>query len=135
MHLFPRKKDEWPGFGLFLCKVYIAFGFAIWKLCNFYIDGDSELFATFNSSNLALVIGSGYIVSILILLFYAGVQIGSGRRKNAVQLFLFVGLGILFLLLGCGISFSFLSSAGTATALVVNGVVLYFVSMAQRHFK
>lgn len=91
MHLIPASKDEWKVFVPGLFKAYIISAYIIWKFSSLYISGDNSSFAPPSA------IMGGYILSIVVLSFVAGIQVGKKENKAAIRTVVFIAVGLVFL--------------------------------------
>ena len=93
MHLIPSNKEEWQNLVPALFKAYVALAYIIWKCSSLYVFGESSSF-----SPTSAVMG-GYLLSIVVLAFLAGIQIGKKQTREAVRTIIFIALSFALLLI------------------------------------
>ncbi len=125
MHLIPRNKEEWINLVPTLCKAYVATAYVVWKVSSLYVSQEHSPFTP------PLAVAGGYILSIVVLSFVAGIQ--KGRRQNAAAMrtLIFIVVAVVFL------SMSFQAGIGLnrvafAADTLVNGLILCYVLNARR---
>ena len=91
MRLIPTKKEDWQNLVSALFKAYVVTAYIIWKLSSIYISGEGSPFMP------PFAVTSGYILSIVVLSFVAGVQKGRKQNEAAVRTLVFIVIGVVFL--------------------------------------
>jgi predicted tellurium resistance membrane protein TerC len=128
MHLIARKKEGWQNLVPTLCKAYLVMAYIVWKMSSLYVSQERSPFTPPSA------VTGGYILSIVVLSFVAGIQ--KGRRQNAAAMrtLLFIAIGVVFLSMSFQAGFVLNRIAFVADVLV-NGLVLCYVLNARRSEK
>lgn len=128
MHLIPTKKEEWQNLVPALFKAYIVTAYIIWKLSSLYISGEGSPFMP------PFGVIAGYILSIVVLSFVAGVQKGRKQNEAALRTLVFIVIGVVFLSIGFQAG-SILTQTAFLADVLMNGLVLCFALNTRRFQK
>jgi hypothetical protein len=127
--IFPAKAEHWVGFVLSLLKIYVVAAYLVWGMFDLYVQNGN------NPSIAPPAMRSGYFLCLIVLVFAAGIQLGTGRREMALRTGAFILIGTLFLLMSLQVQPFWLWMMVFATNIVINGSVLLCALAACRHFK
>jgi len=111
-----------------LFKAYVVAAYIVWKLSSLYISEENSPFAP------PVAVAAGYVLSIIVLSFVAGIRMGRKQNKAAVRTLVFVVIGVVFL----SISFQAVSILRQITFLadvLINGLVLCYALSVRRSQK
>ena len=128
MHLIPTKKEECQNIVPALFKAYIVTAYIIWKLSSLYISGEGSPFMP------PFAVTIGYILSIVVLSFVAGVQKGRKQNEAALRTLVFIVIGIVFLSIGFQAG-SILTQIAFLTDVLINCLVLCYALNVRRSQK
>ncbi len=128
MHLIPTNKKEWQNSGSSLFKAYVAMAYILWKMSSLYISQERSPFAP------PFAVTAGYILSIVVLSFVAGIQKGRKQNQAAMRTLLFIVIGVVFLSISFQAGFV-LNRIAFLAEVLVNGFVLCYVLNARRFGK
>jgi len=128
MHLIPNKKDEWENLVPTLFKAYILTAYVVWKLSSLYISGEGSPFMP------PFAVTIGYVLSIAVLSFVAGLQKGRRQNEAAMRTLVFIVIGGVFLSIGFQAG-SILRQIAFFADVLINGFVLCYALNTRRSQK
>jgi hypothetical protein len=128
MHLIPANKNEWQALVPGLFKAYVVSAYIVWKFISQFISGENSPFAPPST------IMVGYFLSIVVLSFVAGNQVGKKQNQAAIRTIVFIAIGFAFVLVSFQAA-SILNRIVLIANILANCLVLFYAINARRRQK